>query len=183
MNDKKEKALVLGATGNITFAVANVLIGIKKHSPELQADFYIYHKDITEIDQHLLNSIIPINFIEYNFPANNTEDLEKFAFKRYSQLAFSRFECFNLLNEYKKVVWLDVDTLIQKDISSLFDLCDNGIGLFQEASSLQECFAEPLNGYDMKAAHYNSGVIVLSDNSANFLSHPRRFYFWGKKAI
>ncbi|MFA6988639.1 MAG: glycosyltransferase, partial [Candidatus Gastranaerophilaceae bacterium] len=160
MDNKKEKALVLGATANITFAVANVLLGIKKHSPDLQADFYIFHKDITEADQQLLNSIIPVNFIEYQFPSNNTDDLEKFAFKRYSQLAFSRYECFNMLDKYKKVLWLDVDTLIQKDISGLFDLCDNGIGLYQEASSLQECFAEPVAGYNMDAAHYNSGVIV-----------------------
>ena len=176
MDNKKEKAVVLGSTGNIVYALANVLIGIKKHSPYLNADFIIFHKDISENDQQLLNSIIPCKIIEFNFPVEETEELQKSSFGRYSKLAFSRYECFNLLDEYKKVVWLDVDILIQKDISGLFNLCENGIGLFQEEAPLQECFSITVEGYEMTGAHYNSGVIVLSENLPGYKKYTEWLY-------
>ncbi len=176
MHDKKEKAIVLGATANIVYALANVLIGIKKHSPMLNADFIIFHKDITENDQKLMNSIIPAKFIEYNFPAENTEELANSTFTRYTALAYSRYECFNMLDEYQKVLWLDVDTLIQKDISGIFDLCNDGIGLYKEIAPLQECFTDPIDGYNMDAAHYNSGVLVLSDSLTEYKKMSQWLY-------
>lgn len=176
MENKKEKAIVLGCTGNIIYALSNVLIGLKKHNSGLNADIIIFHKDISENDQQLLNSIIPCKIIEFNFPVEETEELQNSSFRRYSKLAFSRYECFNLLDEYKKVLWLDVDTLIQKDISGLFKLCDKGIGLFQEEAPLQECFSIPIEGYNMEGAHYNSGVLVLSDKLKNYKIYAEWLY-------
>ncbi|MEI8389700.1 MAG: glycosyltransferase [bacterium] len=163
MTSKKEKLIVLGATGNLTFAVANVLIGIKKHLPNLDADFIIFHNDISEKDQNLLNSIIPSKFIDYEMPIN-TNGVEQSSFPRYSKLAFSRYECFRMLDEYKKVLWIDVDILIQKDISGIFDYAKTGISLLQEEAPLQECFSVSLENYDMQGSHYNSGVLLLDEN-------------------
>lgn len=163
MQDKKEKAIVLGATGNLTFAVANVLIGIKKHSPNLNADFVIFHSNISKKDQNLLSSMISCKFIEYEMPINTT-NVEKSSFSRYSKLAFSRYECFKMLNEYKQVLWMDIDILIKKDISGIFDYAKTGISLYQEEASLQECFSIPIEDYDMRGKHYNSGILLLNDN-------------------
>lgn len=159
---KKEKAIVLGATGNLTFAVANVLIGIKKYSSDLAADFVVFHNDISENDQKLLNSIIPCKFIDYEMPIN-TNGVEQSSFPRYSKLAFSRYECFRMLNEYKQVLWMDVDILIQKDIKEIFEFAKTGISLYQEIIPLQECFSSDSLGYDMSGSHYNSGVLLLRD--------------------
>jgi len=164
---KKDKLIVMGATGNITFAPANVLLGIKKHSPDLNSNFLIFHNNISEKDQELMNSIIPCKFIEYQMPID-TSGVEKSSFERYTKLSFSRYECFNLLKEYKNIIWLDIDILIQKDISGLFQLCDKGIGLFKEEAPLQECFSKPIDNYNMFASHYNSGVISLSDELINY---------------
>lgn len=164
--NKKDKAIVLGATGNMAFAAANALIGIKKHSPDLKADFIIFHNDFSEKDKNLLNSIIPCKFIDYKMPIN-TQGVEESSFSRYSKLAFSRYECFRMLDEYKQVLWLDIDVLVQKDISAIFDYAKTGISLYQEIAPLQECFSIPVEGYDMKGAHYNSGVLLLSDSLQN----------------
>lgn len=165
--EKKEKLIILGATGNLTFAVANVLMGIKKHSPDIGADFTVFHNDITENDQKLLNYIIPCKFIEYEMPIN-TNGVEQSSFARYSKLAFSRYECFRMLDEYKQVLWMDVDILIQKDISGIFDYAKTGISLYQEEAPLQECFSSNDLGYDMNGSHYNSGVLLLRDNLPDY---------------
>ena len=111
--------IVFGATGNMAFALGNVLIGLKKHSPDLKTDLIVYEQGISDKDKNILNSILPCDCRKYKFPypgylANET--LNKF-----SELTFARFECFNLLDEYKKVLWLDIDTLIKSDISGLFN--------------------------------------------------------------
>jgi lipopolysaccharide biosynthesis glycosyltransferase len=164
---KINKAIVLGATGNMAFAAANVLIGIKKHSPELKADFVVFHNDFSDNDKNLINNIIPCNFFEYEIPIN-TGGLEQSSFSRYSKLAFSRYECFRMLNKYKQVLWVDIDILMQKDISSIFNYAKTGISLYQEVAPLQECFSIKVEGYNMHYAHYNSGVLLLSDNLKNY---------------
>ena len=171
--EKKEKLIVLGATGNLTFAVANVLTGIKKHSPALDADFIVFHNDISEKDQTLLNSIIFCKFIEYEMPIN-TGGVEQSSFPRYSKLAFSRYECFKMLDEYKKVLWMDVDILIQNDILGIFDYAKTGISLLQEIAPLQECFSVPVDNYDMQGSHYNSGVLLLDEK----ISEPQKLADW-----
>jgi len=165
--NKKDRAVVFGATGNLSFAVANVLMGIKKHSPDIKADFIVFHNDISENDQNFLNSIIPCKFIEYEMPIN-TNGVEQSSFPRYSKLAFSRYECFRMLDEYKQVLWMDVDILIQKDISRIFEYAKTGISLYQEEAPLQECFSSNNFGYDMNGNHYNSGVLLLRDNLSEY---------------
>ena len=103
MDNKKELAIVLGATGNMTFALANVLFGIKKHINSIKYDVFVYYKDISDKEKQILNSIIPVNLIEYNFPLI---EISKHSKNRYSLLAYSRYECFDYLDKYKKVLWL-----------------------------------------------------------------------------
>jgi len=171
--NKKEKLIVLGATGNLSFAVGNVLMGIKKHSSNLNADFIIFHNDILEKDQKILNSIIPCKFINYEMPID-TNGVEESSFPRYSKLAFSRYECFRMLGEYKQVLWIDVDLLIQRDISGIFDYAKTGISLLQEEVPLQECFSVAVENYDMQGNHYNSGVLLLDEK----ISEPNKMADW-----
>lgn len=104
MTYKKELAIVFGSTGNMVFALGNMLIGLKKHNSELKADFIVYEQNISENDKNLLKFIISCDFKKYQFPKKDilTED----TLKKFSELSFSRFECFNLLKEYKNVLWL-----------------------------------------------------------------------------
>ncbi len=168
MNSKKDNLIVFGATGNMTFALANVLIGIKKHSPNIESDIIVFNKDITDKDKQLLNSIVECEFIDYDFPFENTEQLEKSSFNRYSALTFSRFECFRLLDNYRKVLWLDIDIVIQKDLSEIFKYGESGISLFEENLPLQESFSKVISGYKMSTNQCNAGVLLISDKLTNY---------------
>lgn len=171
MTNKKERAIVLGATANMTFALANTLIGIKKHSPDLNADFIVYHKDITQKEMDLINSIIPCEFIDYEFPE---EKLPVHSINRYSRMSFARYECFNMLDEYKKVLWLDIDILVQKDLSGIFDYAKTGMSLVREATLLSEAFSGEPDNYDMSVPNRNSGILLISDK----LTDHHKMYKW-----
>lgn len=162
--DKKDLAVVLGSTANMTFALASVLLDLKKH---LNCDFdlIIYHKDIEQSEQNLLNSIIPAKFIEYNFADKNTREK---SLNRYTLLMFSRYECFDLLDGYKKVLWLDIDVIIQKDLTEFIKTKTNGLALWQNFEHKNSFnFVNPPEKYNHDDYYFNSGVILFEDNLPN----------------
>ena len=182
MENKKEQAVVLGATANITFAPANVLIGIKKHSPDLEADFIIFHKNISQKDMDLINSIVPCQFIDYDFPIYDISKFNETAISKYTKLAYSRYECFSMLKDYRKVLWIDIDTLVQKDISELLNVdCKNGIAMFKDVIPLKNTFTDKITNlnleYDLVINSFNTGVILFQDN----LPHYEELAEWNYK--
>lgn len=164
--NKKQKAIVLGATGNMAFAVGNVLLGIKKYSPAFDGDFIILHNDFIQKDKDLLNSIFPCKFIDYKFPESQKYDNSHFY--RYSLLAFSRYEIFNWLDEYEKIAWLDIDILVQDDINKLFDATKDHLGWKNERLRLGGLFTKELDYVANEKDFYNSGVMVFTDKIPNY---------------
>lgn len=162
MENKKELAIVFGITSNLTFALANVIIGLKKYSPKISDEIIVYHNGIINKDKEILNSIMPCRFIEYEFPIKDKSKFDPFFFEQFSSMAYSRFECFNLLKEFKKVIWLDVDILIQKDISGLLNYCDTGIGMLP-GDYIKHNFKELIEEYDMEKLGFWTGTIILTD--------------------
>lgn len=166
ITNKKEIAIVFGITKNLTFALANVLLGIKKYSPNFADEIIVYHDDIKPKDMELLNSIVPCRFIKYEFPIKDTSKFDDMFFNQFSSMAYSRFECFNHLGEFKKVIWLDVDILIQKDISGLLDYENDGVGILP-GDFVKHNFKEPIKDFDMNARGYWTGTILFSDKIKN----------------
>lgn len=164
---KKELAIVFGATGNMAFALGNVLIGLKKHNPDLDADIIIFEQNITLKDKNLLDSIYPCVFKEYKFPIKNT--LTKETVKKFSELSFARYECFNLLSDYRNVLWLDIDILIQKNISSLLDEKSTGISMLGGLKAGDD-FTIELKNLEKDKENFNAGIMYLQDNLPNYES-------------
>lgn len=165
--EKKDTCIVFGITKELTFALANVLIGLKKYSPDFADEIIVYHDGITIKDRDLFNSILPCRFIDYEFPIKDTSNFDEMFFKQFSTMAYSRFECFNHLHEFKKVIWLDVDILIQKDISGLVDYCKTGIGMLP-GDFVKHNFKEPLADFDMEKLGFWTGTIILTEDIKDF---------------
>lgn len=167
MKNKKELAIVFGITSNLTFALANVILGLKKHSPELADEIIVFHDDISEKDQDLIKSIFLSRFIKYEFPVKDTSKFDPYFYQQFSSMAYSRFECFKLLNEFKKVLWLDVDILIQKDISGLLEYENDGMGIL-EGYRVKDNFKEPVEGFDMEKEGFWTGTILFTDKIKDY---------------
>ena len=166
---KKNALLVMAATGDYLFAVANVLIGLKKHSPKAFDDIVVYtDATASEKDLKAIKKIFPVIFKQYTYQIPNFEDRERL--KYYSNMPYSRFEMLDYLNEYKKVVWFDSDFLITGDISGLLEYGKTGFSMAKDPVGVEvrNYFVKDIPGYRMEGVDaFASGLVIFSDALAN----------------
>lgn len=166
---KKNVAIVFGITDNYTDMLANVLIGLKRHSKKFWSDIIIYHEDVTEEHQNQINHILPCKFIKLS-----SEDFASYIpesqLEIYSVATFFRLKCFSLLDKYKSVIWEDVDILFQKDQSEILNYGnETGLALVKANNfRVENNFFELIPEYDMFVPMYNAGLIVLKDNLKDY---------------
>ena len=174
--EKKKLAVVLCSTTNQMFAVGNVLIGLKKHFslPEKDYDVILYVSgNMNKKDENALKQIykdIIINY--YKSPLEKTIKNANCALI-WSLMAFARYEVFTLLDQYNKILYLDTDVLIQKDIIGLLDI-NKDISVSYEGTNLRGNIENKLltenftsSKYNLDVKVFNSGVFFINDSIKN----------------
>ena len=163
-SSQKNTAIVLGATGNLAFALAVVLNGLKRHNQPLlaEADIIVYYQNMDEPVRQALNNILPCRFVPYKFP--HMQDMRAHVLRDYGEMTFVRYECFRFLKNYQYVLWLDADILIQGDISGMRQQIVHGIGFRREYydERVRVNFTQDIAGFAMDAPHYNAGIMAIS---------------------
>ncbi len=133
-------------------------------SPRLAsaADIFVYAAGWTEKTKQIISSCGPMQILDYDFPP----DIERLPnILRFSPALYARFEGFKLLEQYERVISLDSDILIQRELFPVLQQTKDGIGIILDSLPyIQQNFTEPIPGYDMNAVCYNTGFLVL-DNS------------------
>jgi hypothetical protein len=165
--DKRPLLLLLGITGDMAFAAGCLLLALRRHSPRLGADVFIYtDAALPPGDADLLRGL-GAKPVPYQPPP---DVLRADAVARFPPLALARFEGFRLLARYRTVIWLDVDTAVQDDIADLaaygplaMSLEDPQFAGNGETSPAGINFSAPVPGFDSAAPNLNSGVLVLQD--------------------
>ena len=171
--EKKKLAVVLCSTTNQMFAVGNVLIGLKKHFslPEKDYDVILYVSgNMNKKDENALKQIykdIIINY--YKSPLEKTMKNANCALI-WSLMTFARYEVFALLEQYNKILYLDTDVLIQKDIIGLLDI-NKDISVSYEGTNLRgnienKLLTENFNSskYNLDIKVFNAGVFFINDS-------------------
>lgn len=159
------RAVVLGITGAWAFAAGTVLLALRRHNPDLDADVIVFHDGrLTSNDADMLRKLgaRPLPFMPP--PADLTDE----ALKVFSPLVLAKFDCFSLLRDYASVVWLDADILLQDAIAELFSAGPLGLAPedpdFMNPPGVNPARINlhgPVPGFDGEAANLNSGVIVF----------------------
>ena len=165
---KKNNAIVFGLTSNHVFAVACMMMGLKKFSPKLADEVVVIHDGINESDQLLLNSILPVRFIEYNFPLSKLTTDSRVV-KQFTKMVFSKFECLRLLDDYRSVMWLDYDMVIQSDISELFENSGPGIKMMPGGIPVRGQLHADVNEFDMGVEGICGCIFVFQDHLASYM--------------
>lgn len=168
---KKDTAIVFGLTSNHIFAVACVMMDLKRMSPKIADEIVIfYDRELKSSDRELLNNIWPSRFIKYNFPIEDTSIFNQGTLNYFSKMVFSKFECLRLLDTYKNVLWLDYDILIKRDISGLLTPSESGIKMMPSPGCpVRNQLHEPVADYDMEAEANCASTFVFQDNLLNYL--------------
>lgn len=162
---KGNVAIVLSGTSNLAFAMANVLIGVQKHSPDFATTFIIYQQGMSTLDRECLSKIATCRFIEYAGHASINKLPTTDNINKYSIMSFAIFEIFSLLKEYTNVIYLDADLLIQKDISGIINYGPAAMGSGRLTVN-EACGAEVLPN-NTKLIAKSSGVVIINDQLPN----------------
>jgi len=180
---KKKNCIVLGGTANHAFAVACVLMDLKKYCSDWLEQVVYFHDGLDEEQQKLLNKIFPTKCVQYEFPIS---DISVFwgnpAFAYFSRMVFCKYECFKLLDDYSCVIWLDYDIVIKQDLRELVDYCESGIKFSGRQGKVESQFFMPIDEYDMKYPVSVSGCIfALQEHLGDYLAMRDYCYEFIKK--
>lgn len=165
---KKNRAIVFGLTKNYTFAIACVLLDIKRICQNAVDEIVIYHDGISEKDISLLLNILPIRFIYYHFPITDKAILSAPSIQQFTRMVFTKFECLALLEEYRAVLWLDYDIVIQRDISGLFSKSTSDLKMMSGGISVRGQLLKSIPEYNMDAEGVAAGTFVFFDSLPNY---------------
>ena len=117
----KKNAIFFSCNERFLFTLCVALLSLKEHNAKLlqNTDVLIYQQGFSEEDKAFVNRILPCKFTEYKFAVET--DFNNINFKHFTQLTFARYEIFDLLDTYAKVLYIDVDVMIGGDLSYIFD--------------------------------------------------------------
>lgn len=174
--EKKNNAAVFGLTADHIFAVACVMMDLKRLSPGLIDEVVIIHDGVSEKDQRILGSILPTRFILYAFPVKSRKVLDARSVQQFTKMVFTKFECLGLLDDYKNVMWMDYDIVIQSDIAELFSPCDMGIKMVPGGLPVRGQLLAAVDEYDMDTEGVSAGLFVFQDNLKNYKELQRFCY-------
>lgn len=120
-------AIFFAASDDYSFALANVIMGLKRYSPDLmnRCNIIVYHDDLCERNRKLLASLHEhIIFEEMIFPLSWQKILSDEVTQQWGNYVIAKLFGFRLIEKYEKALFLDVDMLIRGDISDLFSLTE-----------------------------------------------------------
>lgn len=172
-----DTAVVIGFTNAWAAPAAVVLQAFQDQHPGQAYDSVLMVQGLDAEDRDRLNRIRPSQFIDYQPAIAGTE-----RFKRVSTMAFSRYECWAMLEHYQRVLWIDADTLPVGEVLSCFDQCSNsGIGLIEHTGTpIRVSFMQDVPDYDMQRTCFNSGFIALNRNVGDY--HAQRDWLYDATA-
>lgn len=162
----QKNAIFIAISDNYSFAAANLLMGLCRHSEELmkQTDFIIYHTGISEKNKRLLRQIHANTlFKEMTFPAIWEDMLNDKKTLRWGAFVIVKLFGFQLIETYEKVLFLDADMLIQNDISALFETKEEIAWRRNRAWKAQDVFGDLLGEQASKLSVPNGGLIYFTD--------------------
>ena len=135
---EKKTCVFLACNENYAFALANVIIGLRRYNEDLITNIVVYH-DITEetrgkISRLWEDKIIFIEYTHEDFLRDLGGDIGKVPLtSRFGErFVYAKFHIFELLEKYDCAVWLDCDTLVVDRIQDFLCLdemdfkCDCG---------------------------------------------------------
>ena len=160
----KKNAVVFTVSSDLIFAVANLMLDIKKISPQLADEVVVFHNGIKEKDLALLNSILPTKAMEYRIPVADLSKFNQVTLGYFTEMAYAKFECLKLLNDYKNVTYLDPDMVVVKDISCLLEKCESGIKMMPSGQMVSEQLHVDVDEYDMKREGICGCIFVFQDH-------------------
>lgn len=188
----KKFALLLCSTENQMFAVGNVLIGFKKYFSldEKDYDIILLVDTINDKNKKILEKIHKNIIIKKFKNPFSKSFLNSVPGSNWSFMTFARFEAFDLIKDYEKLLYIDTDTLIKKDLAPMLSFNEKSIYMVNEENRLEEMLKLKKfvhnytdNKYDLNKKIFNAGVILITNKLKNADEIKKWCYEYCEKII
>jgi hypothetical protein len=170
----KKTAILFSLTKNLAFAAGSVMQDIERFSPGLADDTIVLHNGLSAGDMQAINKIRKTRFIKYSFPILDTSRFNKTVTEYFTTMVFSKFEAFRLLEEYKSIIVLDYDLIIQGELSELKAFPPSGMLTVDKTAIRSQFFCGDIQEYDLNKESRVGSVWALWDNLPNY----KEIYLW-----
>lgn len=167
-----DRAIVFGITANIAFAGGALLAGILAQDPAFDADVVIFHDGLSESQQAAFLALWPRCHFRLFTRSDAEERLGRPLsdpaisdyFSRLTHMVLAKLEVPDLLEDYVRVVWLDVDMLVRGPLTSVWDIeClawrPLKIGAYERRGKVLAAYAD--RNLDPSVPLLNGGLIGL----------------------
>lgn len=169
----KKTAIVTGGTKNQFPAMAVLALNIVDICPNIADELVVFHDGISLKQQKKVQQIFPTRFILYESPFLKNKEFDGVITNYFSLMVFCKYECWNLLSEYRTVLWTDYDIVITHDISEIM-LSSEYYAKFVPAPNIAKKIYpsiynnEIINTFDIHATGISCPIFYLSDAFPNF---------------
>ena len=163
---KKSTALLFASSPTFTFALWVSIKSLFEKSPRLveMSDVFVYAYNWPEEVKQFFMRSFPVTVLDYDLPDFVPRAKNLLAF---TPALFARFEAFDLLTRYEKVICLDSDILIRKELAHVLEDDTSAPGTValvkDRIPTIEKNFFAPVENYNMKAPCYNAGFLVLKN--------------------
>ncbi|EAH7580127.1 glycosyltransferase [Campylobacter lari] len=164
-------AVLMACDNNLLFALANMIIGIKRYCYNNIAEIIIMYDNIDKENIDKISSIWPKKIIFKKYSKDDFLDdvgcigkiklSNRFGF----HLVYAKFYIFDFLQKYQSVVWLDIDMLLLGNICNILSFnLDGTITKGGSAILIKYLQCEYQNVKDINAIKPNGGFIHFNDS-------------------
>ena len=165
----KKNAVVFTISSDLVFAVANLMFDIKRLSQDIADEVVVLHDGgLKKKDLLLLNSILPTREIKYNIPVDDLSIFNQGTLKYFTIMAYAKFECIRLLEEYKNIIYLDPDMVIVGNLSILLSKCESGVKFMPGNLKVSAQLHSDINEYNMEEEGICGCIFVFQDHLLNY---------------
>ena len=144
----RRTAIVLTCSRVFAFCTYVSVASLLRHSPRLaeESDIFVFiwqgDDKLRQIFTSLSNRVRVADF-DMPYPVPDRESIALF-----TPASYARFECFRLLDQYERVLFLDSDVLVRKELAGVFDQLPHGIGMTLDPVMTQKAaLPRPLCGH------------------------------------
>ena len=169
----KKTAIVTGGTKDQFPAMAVLALNIADICPNIADELVIYHDGIPLEEQKKMQAIFPTKFILYKSPFLDEKDFGGVVTNYFSLMVFCKYECWNLLHDYKTVIWTDYDIVITKDISEVSEKTNNYAKFVKAANIAKKLYPQiyekkVISNEDIHKDGISCNLFYLDDSFPNY---------------
>ena len=163
LENPRRTAILLTCSRAFAFCTYVSVASLFKNSPQLaqESDVFVFLWNAPSGMKQIFASISPqVHVLDFDMPYPVPD---RKAISMFTPASYARFECFRLLDRYERVLFLDADILVRKELD-IFPQVKHGIAMTLDPvmTTVERNFFSVPEGVNPKTTGYNAGVFALT---------------------